>query len=134
MSLRILNIGGPYLTAALKRLGHHVLTVHPGSHADLPTSHPYVVRQLLSSTRGLRRSNMPILVVFAYLFLFVFIKALWFVWVDVVKSHVSLYARSIHVTHQADGSHCAVFHPEQIDFVGRSVNGRHFTGIDVEPF
>lgn len=47
MSLRILNIGGPYLTSALKRLGHHVLTVHPGSHADLPTSHPYVVRQLL---------------------------------------------------------------------------------------
>jgi len=82
--------------------------------------------QMLSSTRGLRRSNMPILVVFAYLFLFVFIKALWFVWVDVVKSHVSLYARSIHVTHQADGSHCAVFHPEQIVKVRNSIQRGKF--------
>ncbi len=47
MSLRILSIGGPYLAAALKRLGHHVLTAHPASDADIPSPHPYTVRQLL---------------------------------------------------------------------------------------
>ena len=46
MSLRILCIGGPYLTSALNRLGHRTFTVHPGTHADLPISHPYAVRQL----------------------------------------------------------------------------------------
>jgi hypothetical protein len=46
MSLRILCIGGPYLTSALNRLGHRTFTVHPGAHADLPTPHPYAVRQL----------------------------------------------------------------------------------------
>lgn len=47
MSLRILCIGGPYLAAALKRLGHHVLTAHPASDAHIPTPHPYTVRHLL---------------------------------------------------------------------------------------
>ena len=46
MSLRILCIGGPLLVPALKRLGHSTFTVHPGLNADLPTPHPYTVRQL----------------------------------------------------------------------------------------
>lgn len=48
MSLRILCIGGSLLVAALKRLGHSTLTAHPGAHADLPTPHPYAMRQLLN--------------------------------------------------------------------------------------
>ena len=40
-------MGAPLLVPALNRLGHRTLTVHPGSHADLPTPHPYTVRQLL---------------------------------------------------------------------------------------
>ena len=48
MSLRILNIGGPYLASALKRLGHHVITAHPAADADIPSPHPYSVRQLLN--------------------------------------------------------------------------------------
>ena len=46
MSLRILCIGGPLLVSALNRLGHSTFTVHPGTDADLPTPHPYTVRQL----------------------------------------------------------------------------------------
>ena len=40
-------MGAPLLVPALNRLGHRTLTVHPGSHADLPTPHPYTVRHLL---------------------------------------------------------------------------------------
>ena len=47
MSLRILCLGAPLLVPALNRLGHRTLTVHPGSHADLPTPHPHTVRHLL---------------------------------------------------------------------------------------
>lgn len=53
MSLHILCIGGPYLASALKRLGHHVLTAHPASTADIPTPHPYSVRRLLNRLAAL---------------------------------------------------------------------------------
>ena len=46
MSLRILCIGAPLLVCALNRLGHRTLSVHPGSQADIPTPHPYIVRHL----------------------------------------------------------------------------------------
>ena len=35
---------------------------------------------------------------------------------------------------KTNGSHGAVLHPEQIYLIGRSVNGRHLSGVYIEPF
>lgn len=53
MSLHILCIGGTYLVPALKRLGHSPLAAHASPQADLPTPHPFTVRQLLRRLESL---------------------------------------------------------------------------------
>lgn len=45
-------MGAPLLVPALNRLGHRTLTVHHGSHADLPTPHPCSVQQLLQRLKA----------------------------------------------------------------------------------
>ncbi len=52
MKLRILSVGGQYLTQSLRQLGHAVLSVCPDPEADIPLPHPETARNLLEQAAG----------------------------------------------------------------------------------
>ncbi|MGE9985465.1 glycosyltransferase family protein [Desulfovibrio sp. SGI.169] len=53
MKLRILSVGGQYLTQSLRQLGHAVISVCSEHDADIALSHPKTVRKLLEEAAGL---------------------------------------------------------------------------------